>query len=262
MIEAFIECPGCKKPLYKEQLKTNMYVCTNCSHHLRIGHKEIIGILFDGKVKEIFKNLKPKDFLKFTDKTPYDKKLKDLKSKTGLSDACIAGCGKINDITVCFAILTFEFLGGSMGAVVGEKVSNTFYYAKENNLPVIVITQSGGARMQEGIISLMQMIKTSQAVFEFKKTNLPYISIMLDPTTGGVTASFAMQGDFLISEPNALIGFAGPRVIRETIKQELPKGFQTSQFLLEHGFLDLVVERKNLKNTVYKILAWVLHKNK
>lgn len=262
MPEQFLECTNCRKVLYIEQLKRNLYVCTNCNHHFRLKLNDIIQILFDGKIKELFREFKPHDFLKFVDKVPYEKKLKELKKNTKLDDAFIAGRGKINKIEVCLGILTFEFMGGSMGAVVGAKISELFKYAIKNKLPVVIITESGGARMQEGIISLMQMIKTSQAVYEFKKHPLPYISIMLDPTTGGVTASFAMLGDFLISEPGALIGFAGPRVIKETIKQELPAGFQTSEFLLEHGFLDMVVERKELKNKVAAILEWAIHKNK
>lgn len=254
--QLWTKCPNCEKMLYNLELAENFYVCSNCDYHFRIGSRERISLLFDQNTfKEVDRNITSSDPLNFTDPTSsYSDKLKETMKKTNLKEAVITGIGKIEGIKVAAAILDFNFFGGSMGSVVGEKVTRIIEKAIKHKLPVVIVSASGGARMQESIYSLMQMAKTSAALGKLAKSKLPYISVLADPTTGGVTASFAMLGDIIIAEPGALIGFAGPRVIEQTIKQKLPEGFQKSEFLLEHGFVDIIVHRKNLKSTIAKIL--------
>lgn len=254
------KCPRCEEPIFQKDLERNMYVCPHCNYHFRIGWRERLKVLVDeGSFTELFSGIKPDDPLQFVDLKPYVQRLQEAKKKTGLEDAVITGTAKINGIPVAIGILDFAFMGGSMGSVVGEKVTKLIEYAIEHRLPVVIVSASGGARMQEGILSLMQMAKTSAALARLAEKRIPYISILCDPTTGGVSASFAMLGDINIAEPEALIGFAGPRVIEQTIKQKLPEGFQRAEFLLEHGQVDLVVDRRKLKDMVSQILKllWV-----
>ncbi len=242
------KCPNCKKPLhYKEQVE-NQYVCHYCNYHIRIGSKEYFSILFDqNEFTELFPDLVSADPLNFADTKKYTDRLEESKNKTGLKDAIRAAYGKIEGQEVVIACMDFAFIGGSMGSVVGEKISRSISYCLEHRLPFLMISKSGGARMMEAAYSLMQMAKTSAKLALLAQAKLPYISLLTDPTTGGVTASFAMLGDINVSEPGALIGFAGPRVIKETIKKDLPKGFQTAEFVLEHGFLDFIVDRRLMK---------------
>ncbi|MGI4750898.1 MAG: acetyl-CoA carboxylase, carboxyltransferase subunit beta [Janthinobacterium lividum] len=244
----WLKCPNCKKPLhYKEQVE-NQYVCHYCNFHLRIGSKEYFSILFDNnEFVELFPDLVSADPLNFTDTKKYVDRLAESKAKTGLKDAIRAGYGKINEQDIVIACMDFTFIGGSMGSVVGEKIARSINYCLEHRVPFLMISKSGGARMMEAAFSLMQMAKTSAKLALLAQAKLPYISLLTDPTTGGVTASYAMLGDINISEPGALIGFAGPRVIKETIKKDLPKGFQTAEFVLEHGFLDFIVDRRKMK---------------
>ncbi len=255
------KCDNCGEILYRAQLERNLWVCPKCGHHFRIGalkYREIL--LDDGKFdEEIAPNLESVDPLEFPD---YPKKLKKSQEKTGLKEAAIAGVGRMGGKKVVAFITDFGFMGGSMGSVVGEKFYRAARKAIELKVPLVAITASGGgARMHEGIISLMQMVKTSLAALEMDEAGIPYIVVLTHPTMGGVMASFASLGDVLIAEPNALLGFAGPRVIRDTIRQELPKGFQRSEFLLEHGMIDMVVPRKELKEKIVKILD-ILEGNK
>jgi len=254
------KCPSCNKVIYQEELVENLYTCAECDYHFRIGVNERIETLFDKKsFKEIDPYIKSTNPLKFADSTStYHAKLSDVQKKTNLTEAVVTGTGKIEGIKVVGAILDFKFFGGSMASVVGEKVTRAIEKAIKLKLPLLIVSSSGGARMQEGILSLMQMAKTSAALAMLSKKRLPYISILTDPTTGGVTASFSMLGDIIIAEPKALIGFAGPRVIEQTIKQKLPPGFQRSEFLLEHGIIDIVVHRKNLKSTVAQLLRYMM----
>ncbi len=239
----------------------NLKVCPKCSHHYRLTCKERLDITIDkGSFVEIDKNLSPSDSLEFTDIKSYKDRIIEAKQKTGLNDAIITGEGTINGNPVVIGIMDFSYMGGSMGAVVGEKVTRAIELATKKQLPVIIMSSSGGARMQEGMNSLMQMAKTSAAVYRHKQAKLLFISVLLDPTTGGTTASFSMLGDLNISEPKALIGFAGARVIKQTIRQELPEGFQTDQFQLEHGQVDLVVHRRDMRKMLFKILS--LHHRK
>ncbi len=244
----WLKCPNCKKPLhYKEQVE-NQYVCHYCNYHLRIGSKEYFSILFDNnEYTELFPDLISADPLNFADTKKYTDRLTESKAKTGLKDAIRAGYGKINDQNIVIACMDFNFIGGSMGSVVGEKIAQSINYCLEHQMPFLMISKSGGARMMEAAFSLMQMAKTSAKLALLAQAKLPYISLLTDPTTGGVTASYAMLGDINVSEPGALIGFAGPRVIKETIKKDLPKGFQTAEFVLEHGFLDFIVDRRKIK---------------
>ena len=251
----WIKCPSCSEIIYKKELERNLEVCPKCNYHFRLKALRRIEIIFDeGSFKELFDDIKPADLLNFTDTKKYKDRLKEDAEKTGLSDAVVAGEGKIHGLTVASSIFDFNFMGGSMGRVAGEKIAKTFEYAIENKFPVIIFSSSGGARMQEGIYSLMQMSKTVALVSEFNRTGMPYISVLTDPTTGGVSASFATIGDVIIAEPKALIGFAGPRVIEKTIHQSLPEGFQRSEYLLEHGMIDMIVERKDLKGTLKNLL--------
>lgn len=251
----WVKCEHCKEIIYKKELENNLKVCPKCKYHFRISAKERVSLLIDPNTfNELDSELRSNDPLGFKDTIPYKERLKENEKKSGLKEAAIYGDGKINGREVVLAVLDFAFMGGSMGTVVGEKVTRAAERAIEKAVPLIVVSSSGGARMQEGMLSLMQMAKTAQAVGRLKEAGLLYISVLADPTFGGVTASFAMLGDIIIAEPKSLIGFAGPRVIQETIKQQLPEGFQRAEFLLEHGMVDLVVERKELKNTIARLI--------
>ncbi|MCI8655313.1 MAG: acetyl-CoA carboxylase carboxyltransferase subunit beta [Clostridia bacterium] len=257
MIGKWIKCEECGEILYKEEIKANLSVCTNCGHHFRISSRRRISQIIDeGTFEEINENMHTKDPLKFDG---YMQKLEILQSKTGIKEAVKTGIGKIEGEEVAIAVMDSNFMMGSMGSVVGEKITYLIEEAIEQRLPVIIFCVSGGARMQEGIISLMQMAKTSAALAKLDNEGLLYISVLTDPTTGGVTASFASTADIILAEPNSLIGFAGPRVIEQTIKQKLPEGFQRSEFLLEHGFIDRVVPRKEMKKELAQILR--MHQN-
>ena len=253
------KCPSCKKPLLNIEQVENNYVCHYCGYHLRVGSTAYFSILFDdNKFTELFGNLKSGNPLNFSDTKPYTERLEESYVKTGLNDAIRCAHGKVNDQDLVIACMDFTFIGGSMGSVVGEKIARSIDYCIENKLPFMLISKSGGARMMEAAFSLMQMAKTSAKLARLSEAKLPYICLLTDPTTGGVTASFAMLGDINIAEPGSLIGFAGPRVIKETIKKDLPKGFQTAEFVLEHGFLDFIVDRRKLKETISKFLKHVL----
>jgi acetyl-CoA carboxylase carboxyl transferase subunit beta len=255
------KCPGCKAALTLKELRENLYVCKHCQHHGRIGSHEYFSILFDGgEHKELFSNLQPKDVLGFRDVKPYPDRIRENQQKTELEDAMRVAQGKLNKKNLVIACMDFDYIGGSMGSVVGEKVARAIDFCIRKRMPLLVISKSGGARMMEGAFSLMQMAKTAARLTRLSEAKLPYISLLTDPTTGGVTASFAMLGDIILAEPDALIGFAGPRVIKETIKRDLPEGFQRSEFLLEHGFIDKIVERKNLKQTVGILFAMMRSK--
>jgi acetyl-CoA carboxylase carboxyl transferase subunit beta len=252
------KCPDCKKPLHYAEQVENKYVCHYCGYHLRIGSNEYFSILFDdNKFTELFPNLRSADPLHFEDTKKYTERLAESYKKTGLKDAIRSAKGKIGDHPVVIACMDFSFIGGSMGSVVGEKIARSIDYCIKHKTPFLVISKSGGARMMEAAFSLMQMAKTSAMLALLSKAKIPYISLLTDPTTGGVTASYAMLGDITISEPGALIGFAGPRVIKETIKKDLPKGFQTAEFILEHGFLDFIVDRRQLKAKLASFLGMV-----
>lgn len=255
------KCPECKATITKKELADNYYVCKSCSHHNRINAQEYFPIIFDeGSTTLLFENIVPKDHLGFVDVKPYNKRLVEAQKSTGLKDAMTVGVGKVNGRDLVVACMNFNFIGGSMGSVVGEKISRGIDHAIAHQMPFMIISKSGGARMMESAFSLMQMAKTSAKLTLLAKAQLPYISLMTDPTTGGVTASYAMLGDINIAEPKALIGFAGPRVIKETIKKDLPPGFQRSEFLLEHGFLDFIVDRKDLKYKLTETIDWFLKK--
>jgi acetyl-CoA carboxylase carboxyl transferase subunit beta len=253
-----VKCPGCAQVLYNKDLEQNLHVCTKCAHHFRIGAADRLAVLFDrGQYTEHFADLSSNDPLQFTDTKPYRERLETTKSATGLTDAVIVATGHLEGMPVVAAAMEYAFIGGSMGVVVGEKITRAIEMALERREPAIVISCSGGARMMEGALSLMQMAKVSAALARLDRARLPYISVLTDPTTGGVTASFAMLGDLNIAEPRALIGFAGPRVIEQTIRQKLPEGFQRSEFLLEHGMLDLVVDRRDMKTTIARALRFM-----
>ncbi len=248
------KCKNCKETSTVKELKENFFKCPQCNYHIRIGSYDYFDLLFDGNYEELFAGLVSKDFLNFTDLKPYSERLKEARKKTALNDAMAVAQGKVNRRTLVIAAMDFKFIGGSMGSVVGEKIAKSIDYCIENRTPLMIIAKSGGARMMESAFSLMQMAKTSAKLTQMARARIPYFSFLTDPTTGGVTASFAMLGDINFAEPEALIGFAGPRVIKETIKKDLPEGFQTSEFLLEHGFLDFIVDRKDLKETVSDLL--------
>ena len=246
----WVKCPGkdCGNIIPTAENEENLWVCNGCGHHQRIGSREYFHILFDEGHFEIFnENLTSADPLKFQDTKPYTKRLKDTIAKTKLNDAVRTAIGKVDGEDMVVACMDFTFIGGSMGSVVGEKLARAIDKCIEKQVPLLIISKSGGARMMEAAFSLMQLAKTSAKLSQLAIAKLPYISLLTDPTTGGVTASYAMLGDMNIAEPGALIGFAGPRVIKETIGKELPEGFQTSEFVLEHGFLDMIVSRKDLK---------------
>ncbi|MDR3680756.1 MAG: acetyl-CoA carboxylase, carboxyltransferase subunit beta [Flavipsychrobacter sp.] len=256
------KCPECKTTTTVKELHDNMYVCLKCNYHNRINAEEYFEILFDGEYKLLFDNIVPKDMLGFVDIKSYASRIEDAQDNTGLPDAISVGVGHVKGREMLIACMNFNFIGGSMGSVVGEKICRSVDYCIEYHLPMLLIAKSGGARMMESAFSLMQMAKTSARLTLLARAGLPYISLMTDPTTGGVTASYAMLGDINIAEPNALIGFAGPRVIKETIKRELPAGFQRSEFLLEHGFLDFIVDRKNLKHKLAMVTDWFMKQPK
>jgi acetyl-CoA carboxylase carboxyl transferase subunit beta len=243
------KCPECKHTGTSTELAENKYVCPNCNYHHRIGSAEYYDILFDGdEYTELFDNILSKDYLGFTDLKPYQKRLEDIWKKTDLHDSIRVASGKIEGHAVVICCMDFDFIGGSLGSVMGEKIARAADYCIEHKLPMILICKSGGARMMESAFSLMQLAKISGKLSQLSDAKLPYITLLTDPTFGGVTASFGMLGDLNIGEPGALIGFAGPRVIKETIKKDLPEGFQRSEFLLEHGFLDLIIDRKDMKH--------------
>ena len=249
------KCPRCKTIITSEEHHNQFYVCHNCNHHHRINAKEYFEILFDkNKFTELNANMSSKDPLEFEDRKKYTDRLKETQEKTGLKDAVTTAYGKINKQDAMVACFNFNFIGGSMGSVVGEKIARSIDYAKETKTPLIIISKSGGARMMEASFSLMQLAKTSAKLAQLSEERVPYFSVLTDPTTGGITASFAMLGDLNIGEPNALIGFAGPRVVKETIGKDLPEGFQTAEFVKEHGFLDMIVERKNIKEKLSQLI--------
>lgn len=255
------KCPRCKKTTLSEDHKQGSYVCPHCQYHHRIGSAEYFEILFDdGNFKELDANLVSGDPLNFTDSKSYKQRIEESITKTGLNDALRTGVGKVNGSPLVVACMDFAFIGGSMGSVVGEKISRAIQHSRANKIPFLMISKSGGARMMEAAHSLMQMAKTSAQLALLGKDGIPYISLMTDPTTGGVTASFAMLGDFNIAEPESLIGFAGPRVIKETIGKDLPKGFQSAEFLLEHGFLDFIVPRTELKDKISLLVQLLTEK--
>lgn len=256
LVGKWVKCDACKEILYKDEVHKNYSVCPNCGKHFRLSaRRRISQIIDEGTFKETNKDMETRNPLNFEG---YNKKIETLQEKTNIKEAVTTGFGEINGEKVVIAVMDGNFMMGSMGSVVGEKITLAIEDAIQNKLPLIMFCVSGGARMQEGIISLMQMAKTSAALAKLDEAGLLYISVFTDPTTGGVTASFASLGDIILAEPNALIGFAGPRVIEQTIKQKLPDGFQKSEFLLEHGFIDKIVERKDMKDTLYRILQ--LHK--
>ncbi|PYV42357.1 MAG: acetyl-CoA carboxylase carboxyl transferase subunit beta [Acidobacteria bacterium] len=251
----WIKCEQCKQIIWKKDLETNLNVCPTCSFHFKISAKERLEQLFDGgEFKEYDKELHSTDPLHFVDKKPYKGRLKEMHSATGLRDAIISAEGKISGKRACICAMEVAFISGSMGSVVGEKITRAIEHCLKNKFPLVIIACSGGARMQEGTLSLMQMAKITGALARLDEAKVPYISVMTDPTTGGVTASFAMLGDLNIAEPGALIGFAGPRVIEQTIRQKLPSGFQRSEFLLEHGMLDAIVHRREMRDYLTKAL--------
>ncbi len=253
--DLWIKCPSCSEIIYKPELKKNHSVCRHCDHHFRINPVEYIRlILDDGSEKEVFKNIASVDRLKFKAERKYTDQLKIAKNKTNDIEAIRCYEGKISDKPVVLGVMNFDFIGGSMGSVVGEKVSRAIKLADNNKVPLIIVCASGGARMQEGALSLMQLAKTSANLARFMENGGLYIPLLTNPTTGGVTASYGMLGDINLAEPKALIGFAGPRVIKQTISQDLPDGFQRSEFLLEKGFIDLIVPRSELKETLTTVL--------
>ena len=252
MVGKWIKCDNCKEILYKEDVRANYSVCPNCGKHFRLSsRRRIAQIIDEDTFEELNADLHTTDPIKFEG---YLQKIKSLEEKTKIKEAVKTGIGKINGINVAIGVMDANFMMGSMGEVVGEKITRLIETAIEKHLPVILFCASGGARMQEGMVSLMQMAKTSAVLSKLNKAGLLYISVFTDPTTGGVTASFASLGDIILAEPGALIGFAGPRVIEQTINQKLPEGFQRAEFLLQHGFVDRIVERKDMKNELYKIL--------
>ena len=252
--DVFDKCPGCSEILYRERLAQNLNVCPACDHHLKIAAEAYLSVLADsGTFEEIDAHLRAADPLGFEDLKAYPDRIAAAEAK-GKTEAAISGTGKLDGIDIVLTVMDFAYIGGSMGSVVGEKIARAGRVALEREIPFLIVSASGGARMQEGMLSLMQMAKTSTVLARLHEASIPFISILTNPTTGGVTASHSMLGDVNIAEPDALIGFAGPRVIEETIKQELPQGFQRSQFLLEHGMVDCIVDRRELKKTVALVL--------
>ncbi len=248
------QCKECKATCTRRELRDNFHKCPSCNYHVRIGSRDYFELLFDAQSEELFGELRSKDTLGFVDLKPYTDRLAETMRKTELTDAITVAKGKVNKRPLVVAAMDFNFIGGSMGSVMGEKISRAVDHCLEHRIPLLIISKSGGARMMESAFSLMQMAKTSAKLTLLAKAGIPYFSLMTDPTTGGVTASFAMLGDLNFAEPNALIGFAGPRVIKETIKRELPEGFQTAESLLENGFLDFIVDRKDLKERISDLL--------
>ena len=254
----FVKCPECDNSLYKRELTDSFQVCSHCAYHFRFPARDRLAMLFDdGQYERLDEDITSADPLKFTDTKPYEERIVLAKESSGLPEAIVSGTGKVGGHLVYAGAMDMSFIGGSMGSAVGEKITLLIERALENRGAVIIFAASGGARMQEGTLSLMQMGKISAALSMLHGARLPFISILTDPTTGGVTASFAMLGDVIMAEPKALIGFAGPRVIEQTIRQKLPKGFQRSEFLLEHGMIDLVVDRRELKGTIVRLLRFM-----
>ncbi len=257
----WIKVPKTGETVHRRELEDNLWVDPLSGYHFRIGSEEYFSFLFDGgEFEEIGQDIVPTDPLEFEDRKKYSDRLEEYQEKTGLTDAVRVGVGKMNDLDVVITCMDFSFIGGSMGSVVGERIGMAIDHAREHEKPLIIISQSGGARMMESVLSLMQMAKTSAKLAQLEESGVPYISVMTNPTTGGVTASFAMLGDFNIAEPEALIGFAGPRVIRQTIGRDLPEGFQRSEYLLDHGFLDFITPRNQMKDEMTKLLKILLHK--
>jgi acetyl-CoA carboxylase carboxyl transferase subunit beta len=253
--DLWVECKKCKEQVYIAELETNLRVCPHCDYHFRLATRQRIHQLMDQDTfKEYDQHLTSADPLKFKDTKKYKDRIKSLAKKGVSNDAVITGSGSMESLPIEICVFDFSFMGGSMGSVVGEKITRSIERAMENNSALVITSSSGGARMQEGIFSLMQMAKTSSALSKLSEMKIPYISILTDPTMGGVSASFSMLGDIILAEPGALIGFAGPRVIEQTIKQKLPEGFQTAEFLLDHGLIDNVVHRKDLKSTIAQLL--------
>jgi acetyl-CoA carboxylase carboxyl transferase subunit beta len=251
------KCPGCRQTIWKADLEANLNVCPKCQHHFKIGARQRIDLLLDPGYEYVDTGLRSTDPLNFSDIKPYKKRLRAAQEATGLDDAILSAVGQLGHHSVVVSAMEYGFIGGSMGAVVGETIARAADRARVARKPLIVVTASGGARMMEGVVSLMQMAKISSALGELDEAKVPYICLLTDPTTGGVTASFAMLGDLNIAEPGALIGFAGPRVIEQTIRQKLPEGFQRSEFLVEKGFLDAVVHRRDLKSYISRALDFL-----
>lgn len=254
----WLKCDSCKEIVYKKEIERNLKVCPKCNYHFRLNSVERLKLFID---EDSFEETNPEivsdDPLSFKDTTSYKERIADNQKKSGLKEAALTGRAKINGRNVILVIMDFSFMGGSMGSAVGEKITRAVETSISEKLPLIIVSSSGGARMQEGIFSLMQMAKVSAAVGKLKEASIPYISILADPTFGGVTASFAMLGDIIIAEPGSLIGFAGPRVIEQTIKQQLPENFQRAEFLLEHGLIDIVVPRKEMKDTLKRLIEYL-----
>jgi len=256
----FVKCPECENPLYRRELIESHQVCTHCNYHFRFPARDRLEDLFDGGEYEMLdEEVMSADPLEFVDTKPYKERIEQAKKSSGLPEAIVSGGGTVGGHRAYAGAMDMSFIGGSMGSAVGEKITRLIERALENKAAVIVFSASGGARMQEGALSLMQMGKISAALSMLHEARLPFISVLTDPTTGGVTASFAMLGDVILAEPKALIGFAGPRVIEQTIRQKLPKGFQRSEFLLEHGMVDLVVDRREMKDTIVRMLAFMMN---
>jgi acetyl-CoA carboxylase carboxyl transferase subunit beta len=257
------KCPRCQEIVFHEDIVRNLAVCPKCQHHFRMGARDRLKLLLEEEsFEELDADMSPLDPLEFRDEKRYKDRLRALERTGEEKEAFIYGRGRIRDVPLIVGSFVFEFMGGSMGSVVGEKLTRTFERAAAERKPCLVITCSGGARMQEGILSLMQMAKTTAALSRLRKEGLPYVALLTDPTTGGVAASCAMLGDIILAEPNALIGFAGPRVIQQTIKEELPPGFQHSEYLLEHGMLDRIVARAEVKEMLHKLLSWAMGRNR
>ncbi len=251
----WFHCKECGTTTTSKEMRENFFKCPKCDYHVRIGSRQYFDLLFDNEKYELlWDHLIAKDILEFVDLKSYKQRLEEARKKTGLNEAISVAKGKVHGLPIVIAAMDFSFIGGSMNSVVGEKIARAIEYCMEHRIPLMIISKSGGARMMEAAFSLMQMAKTSALLSELARAGVPYFSLMTDPTTGGVTASYAMLGDINMAEPGALIGFAGPRVIRETIKRDLPEGFQTSEFLLEHGFLDFIVNRAELKDRVGELL--------
>ncbi len=256
----FVKCPECENPLYRPELIDSLQVCTHCAYHFRLPARDRLASLFDdGAYEKLDEEVTSADPLQFTDTKPYKERIEAAKASSGLPEAIVSGTGKVGGHLVYAGAMDMSFIGGSMGSAVGEKITRLIERALENRGAVVIFAASGGARMQEGALSLMQMGKISAALAMLHDARLPFISVLTDPTTGGVTASFAMLGDVNIAEPKALIGFAGPRVIEQTIRQKLPKGFQRSEFLLEHGMVDMVVDRREIKDTIVRMLDFMMN---
>lgn len=254
--DIWVKCPGCREIAFRKEVERNLNVCGKCGHHFRVTVAQRLAITVDrGSWREMFAELAIGDPLEFVDSKPYPMRLEQARKQSGRNDAVVVGVAAIGERPVALGLMDFEFMGGSMGVVVGEKLARLFDHALKRRLPVIVFTASGGARMQEGALSLMQMAKVSSAIARLRDARLPYISVLCDPTTGGVAASFAMLGDLNIAEPGALIGFAGRRVIEQTTNQQLPEGFQRAEFLLAHGMLDAIVPRHQMRDTLARLLA-------